>query len=188
MISVSEPFTHSESRPIFPRVLLAIAALAIAAAVVIHFFPTRTVKLTHIHTDLLPEDAEFKSDSIVTGLNQTEHVLYIATTLRIDNQLHVPIFLNDFHLTFTNPDGAELATTAYTKTDLPNLELTFPALKPLVGTPLSRETAINPGRSAQGTLLFALNLPQTLWDQRKSAVIQIELYHQPSAYLVIPKP
>ncbi len=166
--------------------LLALVALALAAAIAIHFYPATSVNVAHIHTDLLPQDVAFKSDSIVTGVNQTEHVLYIASTIRVDNQLRVPVFLDDFHLTFTNPDGAELTAAASTRPELSNIEVTFPALKPLLATPLLRETAIEPGKSAQGTLLFALNIPQSMWDARKSAIIQVGLYHQPAVYVTIP--
>ena len=131
-----EPFAQPERRSFLLPILLALAALAITAAIVIHLFPATTVHATHLRTQLHSEDTAFKSNSIVLGQNHTEHVLYIASTVRIDNQLRVPITLDDFTLTFTNPDAAQLTAKALTKPELANIQLTYPALKPLIAKPL----------------------------------------------------
>jgi hypothetical protein len=70
---------------------------------------------------------------------------------------------------------------------LPDIETNFPQLKPLLTAPLLRDTAIDPGKSAQGTVLYSINLPKEIWDARKSAVIKVAIYHQPALYLTIPK-
>lgn len=181
-----EPFAQRERRSFVLPIVLALVALAVTAAIVIHLFPAATVQATHIRTVLLPKDTVFKSQSIVVGMNRTEHVLYIASTISVDNKLRVPITLEDFSLTFTNPDDAQLTAKAVPKADLANLELTYPDLKPLLTNPLATDTSIDPAKSAQGTLLFALNIPPSMWDRRKSAVIQISLYHQPPASVTIP--
>ena len=183
-----EPFAQPERRSFLVPILLALTALAIAATVVIHLYPATTVQATHLHTDIHSENTVFESNSIVLGRNHTEHVLYIASTIRVDNQLRVPVTLDDFTLTFTNPDAAQLTAKALTKPELANIELTYPALKPLITTPLLRDTGGQPNHSTQGTLPFALNLPQSMWDQRKSAIIEVALYHQPPITLTIPVP
>lgn len=161
--------------------------MAVAIAIEIHFFPATTVNIDHVATHTLPTHTVYKSQSIVLGPDQAQDVLFVATNLRVDNQLRLPIYLDDFTLTFTNSDNAELTVKATQKLDLPNVETSFPALKPIVLTPLLRETALDPGKSAQGTLLFSLPIPESMWDARKSAIIKVDLYHQPSLYLTIPK-
>ena len=179
-------FAQPARRSLLVPILLAIGALAVAVAIAIHFFPATTVNIDHLETHTLPTHTVYKSQSIVLGPDQSQDVLFVATNLRVDNQLRVPIYLDDFTLTFTNPDGAELTAKATQKLDLPNIETSFPALRPLVPTPLLRETALDPGKAAQGTLLFSLPIPEATWNARKSAIIKVDLYHQPSLYLTIP--
>ncbi len=180
-------FSQPAKRSLLLPIVLALAALAIAIAIAIHFFPATTVNIDHLGTKTLPTHTVYKSQSIVLGPDQSQDVLFVATNLRVDNQLRVPIYLDDFTLTFTNPDGAELTAKATQKLDLPNVQTSFPALAPLVSTPLLRETTLDPGKSAQGTILFSLPVPEAMWNARKSAVIKVDLYHQPSLYLTVPK-
>jgi hypothetical protein len=180
-------FASAERRSFLVPILLALAALAAAVAIAIHFFPATTVDLELLHTDLLPTETSFKSQTIVVGGN-TEHTLFIVSTIKVDNQLRVPIFLDNFNLTFANPADAQLTSKAFTKDELANAELSFPALKPLLTAPLLlRDTSIDPGKSAQGAIVFSLPIPKTMWDQRKVASIMVDLYHQHPVYQDIPK-
>ncbi len=181
-----EPFAQPEHRSFLLPIALALAVLAVAAALTVHFFPATKIEATHLGTVLHSEDTVFKSNSIVLGPDHAEHVLYIASTVRVENHLRVPITLENFTLTFTDPGEAQLTATSPTRPELANLELTYPALKPLLATPLLPETTLGPAQSAQGTLLFALPIPESMWNQRKSATIQIALYHQPPTTLTIP--
>lgn len=181
-------FAQPERRSFLVPILLAVAALILAAGLAIHFFPATTVDIAHVKTQLLPVQTTFKADSIVTGQDQTTHVLFIASTIRVDNQHRAPITLDNFTLTLTDPSGAELTARAPLPSELPNLELTYPALKPLLAHPLPRETSVDPGHSVEGTVLFSLDIPQSVWDARKSAVIAAEVYHQPAVYVTIPRP
>jgi hypothetical protein len=179
-------FAQRERRSFLVPILLALAALGLAAAIAIHFFPATTVNVDHVETSVLSTDTVFQGSTIV-GLNKTEHVFFVASTIRVDNQLRQPIFLDNFHLTFTNPDDAELVVDAAAQSDLPQVELNFPALKPLLANPLLRNATIDSGKAAQGTLLFSLTISESMWKARKSAVIKVDLYHQPSIYVTIPK-
>jgi hypothetical protein len=179
-------FSQPEHRSFLVPILLAIAAIALAIGIAIHFFPATTVNITHIHTDVLPTETTFKGSTIV-GLNETSHILFVAATIKVDNQLRVPIYLDDFHMTLTDQSGAEMTVSADAPKDLPDTETNYPGVKPLTTTPLVRNTEIDPAKSAQGTLLFPLTIPKNVWDTRRSAVIKIDLYHQPPTYLTIPK-
>ena len=179
-------FSQPERRSFLVPILSAIAAIALAIAVAIHFFPATTVNISHRHTDVLPTETVFKGSTVV-GLSETQHVLFVAATIQVDNQLRVPVYLDDFHITLTDPSGAAMTVSADTPKDLPDLEVNYPGIKPLVGTPLVRNTEIDPAKSAEGTLLFALAIPKDVWDTRKSAVIKVDLYHQPAIYVTIPK-
>ena len=179
-------FSQPERRSFLVPILLALAAIALAVAVALHFFPATTVNISHIHTDVLPTDTVFKGSTIV-GMTEVNHVLFVATTIKVDNQLRVPIYLDDFHVTLTDPSNAEMTVSADAPKDLPDAEINYPGIKPLMTTPLVRNTEIEPGKSAQGTLLFPLTVTKDVWDTRKSAVVKVDLYHQPAIYVTIPK-
>ena len=185
---MSEPtFAQPAHRSLLVPILLAVVALALATAIAIRFFPATTVNIDHIRTEAVETHTVFAEHTIVLGAQRSQDVLYIVETFKVDNQLRLNIFLDDFNLTLTNPDGKQLTIKAAQKSDLPTLRTSFPALDPLLATPLLRETSIEPGKAAQGAVIFALPLPKSMWDARQSAVIKVDLYHQPSIYLTIPK-
>ena len=179
-------FSQPERRSFLLPIGLALAAIAVAIAIAIHLFPPTTVNVSHIHTEALPTETTLKGSTIV-GLTEINHVLFVASTIKVNNQLRVPINVDDFHITLTDQTGAEMTVAATQPNDLPDLETNYPALKPLMTTPLVRDTAVDHGKSAQGTVLFPLTVPKDVWDTRKSAVIKVDLYHQPAIYLTIPK-
>ncbi len=179
-------FAQSERRSFLVPGLRALATLVAAFFVFSHFFPSAAIEVQHVRTNLLPTHTVYKSQSIVLGPDQAQDVLFVATTVRVENKLRMPISLDGFTLTMLNPEGAELTARAIQKQDLASVELSFPALRPLTGVPLLPETSIAPGQSVEGTLLFSLQAPQAVWNTRKSAAVRIDLYHQPSASVPIP--
>jgi hypothetical protein len=185
---VSDPsFALAERRSFAVPIAIAVACLAIAMLLAIHFFPVTTVAVTPLHTELLPTHTVYKSNSIVLGQDHSEDVLFVAETLHIDNKTRNPVTLDGFHITLTDPTGAQLTQEAVNHRDLPGLETTFPAIKPLEGNRLNTEAVIQPGQTIDGTLLFSLPIPQTIWDSRKDATIQLDLYHLKPVFQVIPK-
>lgn len=185
---MSEPsFALAERRSFLVPIVIALAALAAAIALAIHFFPANQASIAHVQTQLLPTHTVYKSNSIVLGQDHSEDVLFVATTLRVDNKMRMPIYLDDYTLTFTDPTGAQLSARSINKQDLASLAVTFPAIQPLVGTRLARETVIQPGQSAQGTVLFSVPIPQSLWNSRKDATIEVDIFRQKPLLQVIPK-
>ncbi len=168
-------------------ILLALAVLAVAAAFATHHLQANSVHAEHIGTRLLPTHTVFQSDSIVVGPATAEDDLFVATTIRLDNKLRVPTTIDTINCTLTTADGGVLTLPAAQKDEIPLTEQSFPALKPLLLQPLLRESTIAPGQSLTGTVLLHFPISQSLWDARKSAVLTIGLYNQPSLTLTIPK-
>ena len=180
-------FSQPERRSFLVPILVAIVALALATAIAIHFFPATTVNIDQVRTEVVDTHTAFKSKSIVVGPAPTEDLLFIVETLKVDNQLRLAISLDDFSLDLTDKDGKQLTLRAIQNKDIENIETSFPQLQPLLTTPLARDTNIEPGHSAQGTILFSLQVAKEIWDTRRSGVVKVDLYHQPSLYLTIPK-
>jgi hypothetical protein len=171
-------FAQPGRRNLLTPVLLAFLILGIVLALVIRATPRRTADLTITHTVVVPTHTVLKSDSIVVGHDQSQDDLYVLVTLRIDDNLHLPLFLKDFTATLTTAEGEELTTSAIEKQDLPTVYTAFPALHSLASPPLLRESMINPGQSAEGMILLHFSITQAVWDHRRNAILNIDLYHQ----------
>lgn len=180
-------FASAERRSILLPLTLGLAALGVAAALALHFFPATTVNAEAVHTEILPTTTVYKAQSIVVGQNEVAQTLFVASTLRVDNGLRVPAFVDTVSLTLTDATGAELTVKGLSKQDIATVEQSFPKLKPLVPPTLLQDLTIDPGKSAQGTVLFSLSIPQTLWNARTSAVVKVDLYHQQSVFVTLPK-
>jgi hypothetical protein len=166
-------------------VLLAFLILGITLALAIRYTPHRTADLSITRTVVCPIHTVFKGDTIVVGHDQAQDDLYVLTTLRIDDRLHLPLFLKDFTATLTTADGQEFTTNATEKDDFANIYTSFPALKPLASEPLLRETMINPGQSAEGMILLHFPVTQDVWDHRRTAYLNVDLYHQGQQSILI---
>jgi hypothetical protein len=171
-------FAQPARRNLLAPVLLAFLILGIVLALFIRFTPHRTADLTITRTIVVPTHTVFKSDSIVVANQHAEDQLYVLTTLRIDDRLHLPLFLKDFTATLTTGEGEEVTTSAVEKQDLENVYASFPELKPVATDPLLRETMISPGESAQGMILLHFPVTKEVWDHRRNAVLNVDLYHQ----------
>ena len=179
LIPVSDlKFAQPARRNLLAPVLLAFLILGIVLALLLRFTPHRTADLAITRTTIYPTHTVFKSDSILVANQRAEDALYVLTTLRIDDRLHLPLFLKDFTATLTTGEGEEITTSAVEKLDLDNVYTSFPGLKPLASEPLLRDTMISPGQSAEGMILLHFPVTKEVWDHRRTAVLNVDLYHQ----------
>jgi hypothetical protein len=160
--------------------------VAIGFALIYFFTPHSVAVLTVTHTAVLPEHTVFKSNTIVVAPDQSQDDLYVLTTVRLEDKLKLSLFIKDLTGTLSTDQG-DITTSAVEKNDLANLYVTFPALTPLASAPLLRESSIDPGQSAEGMVLLHFPVDKATWDQRKSAVVTVEFYHQDPISVIIPK-
>jgi hypothetical protein len=159
-------------------VLLAFLILGIVLALVIRFTPHRTANLTVTHTAVYAAHTVFKSDTIVVANQHAQDDLYVVLRVNIDDHSNLPLFLKDFTGTLTTAEGEEVTTSAAEKQDLESIYTSFPAVKALSSDPLLRDTMIGSGQSAQGVILLHFPVTQAVWDHRRTAFLNIDLYHQ----------
>jgi hypothetical protein len=185
-------FAQAERRNFLVPAIVAIAVLAVIALVVAHFYnpvPPLAADITLTKVAYLPEHIVFHEDSIVVGHKDPfEDDLYAVANVHVVNRLKVPLLLNDITVILTAPDGTQTTASAANKKDLPNLYVTFPALKPVVSDPILRGTKLQSGGEVDGMVLFTFPITQAVWDQRKSAVISFDFINQTPVNVPIPKP
>lgn len=186
-------FAQPASRNLALPILIAVLVLGVGAALAYHFIPrseasaTITGVLVHPIKTTFKQEAQNNGFKVMKQKEVSEFDLYIIPTVRIDDHLSIPLFLKDFTVTLTTPDG-ELHASAIEQSDLPTVYNAFPDIKPLMPTPLLRESSVAPKQSAEGTLLLQFPIPQSTWDTRQSATLTIDFYHQPSLTIPFPKP
>lgn len=185
-------FSQPERRNYAVQILVALAILGVAGGLLYRTYSKRIVIATVTHTTVHPIHVVYKKQAQtgsfrVIGGPEGESDLYVIPHVRIENHLTVPLFLKDFTITMTVASG-ELHTSAIEKNDLDVVYASFPEIKPLVGTPLFRDAEIAPGATVEGTVLAQFAIPQKVWDERQSATLTIDLYHQDSMTIPIPKP
>lgn len=182
-LSFSQPERRSY---LLPAAIVAVLVGAAFAAIDL-FTPHRIADLAVTHIAVLPTHTVFKNDTIVVkDREQVQDDLYVLATVRLQDDLKLPIFVKDITATLTTSDGAVMSASATEKLDLPNLYTTFPALVPLSGPPLLRETELEPGAAAEGMVLLHFPVAEAIWKQRRSAVISVDLYHQGPLTVAIP--
>ncbi len=185
-------FSQPERRSYLVPVLVALLILGIAGGFLYRTYSRRVVIAAVTHTTVHPihvvytKQAQTGSFKVLGGPTG-ESDLYLVPNIRIENHLTVPLFLKDFTITMTVADG-ELHTSAIEKNDLDVVYASFPEIKGLMTKPLLRDAEIAPGATVEGTLLAQFAIPQNVWDQRQSATLTIDLYHQNSMTIPIPKP
>lgn len=179
-------FEQHAHRNLLAPVLIAFLLLGIIIALVIRHTPAQAVDLTITHTAVYPTHTVFKSDTHVVGSDKAEDNLYVLANLRVDDPLHLPLFLKDFTATLTTADDQKITTSAAEEKDLPNIYTSFPGLKPLASAPLRRETLISPGSSVEGMVLLQFPITLDVWNHRKSAILNVNLYHGGAFPIAIP--
>jgi hypothetical protein len=189
---VTLTFAQPTRRNFTVPILSALAILGIGLAILLHYTPHSTANVTIKDIAVYPSHVVFKSESLIVGRDTVEDTLYLLVNLHIENRRHLPLFIKDFTATLTpaDADADPITTSAVEKPDIPNLYTSFPQLKSLADEQaaplLLRETQIDIGKSADGMVLLHFPVPQTTWDQRKSATITIDLYHQEPVTIPIP--
>lgn len=179
-------FAQPERRSFVLPATIAFAILVLAV-IVLHRATASSISATLLHSETLPNTTVYKSDTIVLGPPQTTYTLFVVTQLRVENHRNLPLSLDEFTLTLTDADGAQLTAKALRPQELDNAELSFPALKPLVRKPLlAVDTVVSPNRSAEGVSVFSLAVPQSVWDGRRSATITITPYRLDAINLNVP--
>ncbi|MGI4756091.1 MAG: hypothetical protein ACRYGF_04490 [Janthinobacterium lividum] len=182
-------------RSMLVPILLALLALAAAGAWFAKVYVHASVTGTATAVKTFPVHVVYKhptgGNNMTVGADQTEDALYVVADVMLHNRSEVPLFLSSFHGSFTLGDGSVMEANLIEKDDLPRIMAMFPKLKAeadALGTgPLLREASVAKGATGRGYLVMYYNIPQGIWDQRKSADVSVDFYHQDRLTLPLPK-
>lgn len=116
-----------------------------------------------------------------------ENTLYVVLSVRLTNHLREPMFLKDETFTLTSPDQTVASADALQKQELDTVLLNFPNLKLLVVNPLYRDTRIDPGQSAEGSVVISYpTVDADFWNKRLDGQLTFSFFHQPNITVRVP--
>lgn len=188
-------FAQPTRRNLLLPIVLTLAIIAAALFALLRYTPHRTADLAVDRTSIYAAHTVFKSESILVGHDAAQDDLYVVAQLHLTDKLGLPLFVDDITASLTpstnDPSGnTPIPTSAVEHTDLPNLYTSFPQVKKLAdaaGTPLIRETKLEPGQSTRGFVILHFPVTQSTWDGRQDASLTLTLYHQAPITVPIPK-
>jgi hypothetical protein len=108
--------------------------------------------------------------------------VYVFTQVRLKNQSQVPLFLFNAMTNATLPDGIH-SSYAASAGDYDRVFLAYPQMPVPHNKPLALDTTIQPGQTAEGTIVSAFKLTKEQWDSRKSLNFTFSFRYQPSLVL-----
>lgn len=185
-LSTSTPAFQQPARGnLLVPVIVAFFVLGMVIVLFLRLTPETTADLSTSHTIVYPVHTEMKGESIAIGSTQSEDDLYVLTNVHVADRIRYPIFIKDFTATITKEDGEQITTSAVEKEDLPEVFTAYPEIQKLASTPLYRETVVEPGQSAEGMVLLHFPITQSVWDHRRTAVLDVDLYHEGDNYVPI---
>ena len=188
-------FAQPTRRNLTLPIALTVAIVAAALFALLRFTPHRTADLTVDRSAVYAAHTIFKSDSIVVGHDSAQDDLYVVADLHLTDNLRLPLFIDDITATLTpsanDPAGnTPIPTSAVEHSDLPNLYTGFPQVKKLAdtaGTPLLRESRLEPGQTFHGFVILHFPVTEATWNNRQDATLTLTLYHQPPITVTIPR-
>lgn len=179
------------SRSPLPAILGAFLILAITGAAIFYFNPRSTADLSVVNTQVYGARSELKSNPgtmhIIGQVGAIDNDLYVAVTLSVKDRLRLPLFIKDTRAQLLRADNTAQDADIVPPADIPKVVAAFPAIAPLVSTPLPPDRQVSPGETATGTVLlhFSQATPD-VWKGRKSATLTVDYFHQDSQTVTLP--
>jgi hypothetical protein len=113
---------------------------------------------------------------------ETADQVYVFALVKLHNQSDKPLFLHNILANATLDDGIH-SSYAATASDYDRVFLAYPNMPVPHGKALSPQTTIDPGQSAEGTVVSAFRLTKAQWDARKSLNFTFGIQYQPELVL-----
>jgi len=181
-------FSQPERRNFLVPGIIVVVLVACALGYIYFFTPHSTAEVQVTHVAYMPLHTSYETGSKVVGhMNVSEDDIYVLATVRVHNNLSLPIIIKDLTGTLTPSDGPDITVSAIEKNDLDSVYEALPKLKAMSGPSLLRDITIAPGATAEGMVMLDYQATEAIWKQRKSASVTIVLYHQDPTTVPIPQ-
>ena len=173
----------AERRSYAAPIVVAAIVLVLAIGAAFWFNPHHTADLTATRTDIFAPVTTFKPVAgklhVIGQKPATEQDLYAVVTLHLQNDLRLPIFIDEVDGSYDAAKGGELTAVAPATNDLDRMEQVFPQLKPMMPHPLLLGDTVAPKSSVDGQVVFHFaGLTADDWKTRKPSTLTLHFAHQ----------
>jgi hypothetical protein len=174
-----------ENKPM-PKFLIAAGVMIVIGVAVFLLNPRKTAELSVQKVALFAPhtvmNATEGGGQVVGTAPSSEDDLYVVATLKIEDKLRLPIFVDSYTATLVTSSGTSLDATIVAGPLLPKVGETFPQLLPLVNppaaTPIKFDDAIQPGETKVGSVVLLFpQASEQVWREKKSATLTLTLSH-----------
>src|ERR1019366_4026475 len=179
-----EAYTKGSSHVVIAGIVAAILVTAAIAAYVIlgQKPPAATGEIEQVwihpqHTDSKRFDAN-GAPMPVESYDQ----IYVFALVKLQNQSKQPLFLRNAMVNTTLADGIH-SSYAATAADYDRVFLAYKNMPVPHGPALSLQTTLNPGQTAEGTIVSAFRMSRQEWDAGKNLSFTIGIEYQPNLVL-----
>jgi len=180
-----------ESRSPTKSILIAAAVMIVIAVGIFLYLPKRPAELSLAKVQTFAPHTEFKAMAgagphVIGQGAQSQDDLYVVATVRVADKLHLPLFLAPPEASLTTAAGTMDATVINAR-DISRLELSFPALTPMISNPLADGDEVAPGTTREATVvLLFTGLKEDDWKTKQSATLTVKFAHQEPQTIPLP--
>jgi hypothetical protein len=179
-----EELTKGSSHPLVAAIVAAVlVSLAIAGYFLAGHKPpvlSGEIEQVWVHPQH-SETSGFDANGAPMAREQYDQV-FVFALVKLHNQSDKPLFLRNIMANTTLADGIH-SSYAATSSDYERVFLAYPAMPVPHGKPLPPQSTIDPGQTAEGTIVSAFRLTKEQWDARKDLSFTFNLQYQPSLVL-----
>ena len=163
------------------------AAVVVSAAIALYFVwgqkpPAASGEIEQIWVH--PQHSEssgFDANGAPMAQESLDQV-YVFALVKLNNLSDKPLFLHSIAANATMGDGIR-SSYAATATDYDRVFLAYPQMPVPHGKALSPQTTIEPGQTAEGTMVSAFRMTKQEWDARKGLDFTFAIQYQPNLKL-----
>ncbi len=163
-VPITEEFDDAKhSLPPIAPVAIALLAVALVVAALAFFLKQAPAAAGSINNMIAID---------VPNQNRTLCSIQIS----VQNKFKKPIVVHGIYATLHTPDQGDLSDNQAPASDVPRYVAAFPALKDSTTDPIRPDTIIQPGASANGSVVVAFPVTKDKFDARKGLTVVVELY------------
>jgi hypothetical protein len=182
--ALGEELTKGSSHVLWASVA---AAVVVSAAIALYFVwgqkpPAASGEIEQIWVH--PQHSEssgFDANGAAMAKESFDQV-YVFALVKLHNLSEKPLFLHSISANATMGDGIH-SSYAATATDYDRVFLAYPQMPVPHGKALSPQTTIEPGQTAEGTMVSAFRMTKQEWDARKGLDFTFAIQYQPNLKL-----
>ena len=174
----------SEENPSYRIVLIVVIAIVVvvgAIAAYVYFGrEPNPYQGQLLSVNVYPIHRELKQPTTTEGTagqNQTYDEVLVFADVSVKNTTNIPLYLRDMWAIVDLPDETSRSSAASVE-DSHEVFIAYPQTKQYEKPLLARDTTIQPGQQAQGTIVFNFQMSQKQWQSASDVAVYLSFAHQ----------